>query len=210
MIDFTSLDPLIRPRSIAIIGASDDRTRIGGRPIAYMQNQNFQGTIYPVNPKRDVIQGLPAFADIASLPATPDVGLIAVAGDAAIAAVEALGQRGCKGIIMFTAGFAEMDEAGAAKQEELVKIVRRYGMRMLGPNCLGLFNAAIGFYPIFSSSFETGWPLAGRRSGHPGFPESSARRSAPRGSTRRLVHRPGPRRADRNRPGSSPWRGSLS
>jgi uncharacterized protein YfaS (alpha-2-macroglobulin family) len=59
-------------------------------------------------------------------------------------AVEALGQRGCKGIIMFTAGFAEMDEAGAAKQEELVKIVRRYGMRMLGPNCLGLFNAAIG------------------------------------------------------------------
>ena len=112
MIDFTSLDPLIRPRSIAIIGASDDRTRIGGRPIAYMQNQNFQGTIYPVNPKRDVIQGIPAFADIASLPATPDVGLIAVAGDAAIAAVEALGQRGCKGIIMFTAGFAEMDEAG--------------------------------------------------------------------------------------------------
>ena len=162
MTDFTSLDPLIRPRSIAIIGASDDRTRIGGRPIAYMQNQNFQGTIYPVNPKRDVIQGIPAFGDIASLPATPDVGLIAVAGDAAIAAVEALGQRGCKGIIMFTAGFAEMDEAGAAKQEELVKIVRRYGMRMLGPNCLGLFNAAIGFYPIFSSSFETGWPLAGR------------------------------------------------
>ena len=162
MIDFTSLDPLIRPRSIAIIGASDDRTRIGGRPIAYMQNQNFQGAIYPVNPKRDVIQGIPAFADIASLPATPDVGLIAVAGDAAMEAVEALGQRGCKGIIMFTAGFAEMDEAGAARQEELVKIVRRYGMRMLGPNCLGLFNAAIGFYPIFSSSFETGWPLAGR------------------------------------------------
>ena len=162
MIDFASLDPLVRPRSIAIIGASDDPTRIGGRPIAYMQSQNFQGTIYPVNPKRDVIQGIKAYADVASLPAVPDVGLIAVAGDAAMEAVAALGAKGCKGIIMFTAGFAEMDEAGAARQDELVRIVRSYGMRLLGPNCLGLFNAAIGFYPIFSSSFENGWPIKGR------------------------------------------------
>ena len=162
MIDFASLDPLVRPRSIAIIGASDDPTRIGGRPIAYMQSQKFQGAIYPVNPKRDVIQGIRAYPDVASLPAVPDVGLIAVAGEAAMEAVAALGARGCKGIIMFTAGFAEMDEAGAARQDELVRIVRRHGMRLLGPNCLGLFNAAIGFYPIFSSSFETGWPLPGR------------------------------------------------
>ena len=162
MNDFSSLDPLVRPRSIAIIGASDDPTRIGGRPIAYMQNQRFQGEIYPVNPKRDIIQGLRAYADVASLPAVPDVGLIAVAGDAAMAAVEQLGQRGCKGIIMFTAGFAEMDEAGAVRQDELLRIVGRHGMRLLGPNCLGLFNAAIGFYPIFSSSFENGWPLRGR------------------------------------------------
>ncbi len=162
MIDFASLDPLVRPRSIAIIGASDDPTRIGGRPIAYMKSQAFKGTIYPVNPKRDSIQDIPAFADIAALPAVPDVGLIAVAGDAAMEAVAALGARGCKGIIMFTAGFAEMDEAGAARQEELTRIVRAHGMRLLGPNCLGLFNAAIGFYPIFSSSFENGWPLAGR------------------------------------------------
>lgn len=162
MNDFASLDPLIRPRSIAIIGASDEPTRIGGRPIAYMQDQRFQGTIYPVNPKRSSIQGLPAYADVASLPAVPDVGLIAVAGDAALAAVEELGQRGCKGIIMFTAGFAEMDAAGAERQDALVRSVRRHGMRLLGPNCLGLFNADIGFYPIFSSSFETGWPLPGR------------------------------------------------
>ena len=162
LIDFSSLDPLVRPRSIAIVGASDDPTRIGGRPIAYMQDQRFQGAIYPVNPKRRTIQGITAFADVASLPVVPDVGLIAVAGDAAMDAVGQLGRLGCKGIIMFTAGFAEMDEAGAARQEELVRIVRRHGMRLLGPNCLGLFNAAIGFYPIFSSSFETGWPLPGR------------------------------------------------
>ncbi len=162
MSDFASLDPLVRPRSIAIVGASDDPTRIGGRPIAYMKAQAFRGEIYPVNPKRDSIQGLRAYADVAALPAVPDVGLIAVAGDAAMDAVAQLGACGCKGIIMFTAGFAEMDEAGAARQEQLVRVVRAHGMRMLGPNCLGLFNAAIGFYPIFSSSFETGWPLKGR------------------------------------------------
>ncbi|WP_160123353.1 acetate--CoA ligase family protein [Rhodovarius lipocyclicus] len=159
---FASLDPLIRPRSIAIVGASDDATRIGGRPIAYMKSQNFHGTILPVNPKRDVIQGIPAYADVAALPEVPDVGLIAVSGDAALTSVEALGKKGAKGVIMFTAGFAEMDEDGAKKQEELTAICRKYGMRLLGPNCLGLFNADIGFYPIFSSAFDGGWPVKGR------------------------------------------------
>ncbi|MDW8313337.1 MAG: acetate--CoA ligase family protein [Rhodovarius sp.] len=162
MTSFRSLDPLIRPGSIAVIGASDEPTRIGGRPIAYMKEQGFRGAIYPVNPRRAMVQGLPAFPDVAALPAAPDVGLIAVPGEAALQAVEELGRRGCKGIIMFTAGFAEVDEAGAGRQRELAATVRRYGMRLLGPNCLGLFNASIGFYPIFSSSFETGWPLPGR------------------------------------------------
>ena len=160
--DFTSLDAMIRPRSIAVVGASDDATRIGGRPIAYMLAQGFAGPIWPVNPKRDLVQGLPCFPDVAALPGVPDVGLIAVPGTAALAAVEALGRKGCRAVIMFTAGFAEVDEAGAGLQALLVEAARRHGMRLLGPNCLGLFNAAIGFYPIFSSSFESGWPVAGR------------------------------------------------
>lgn len=163
--DFASLDPLIRPRSLAIIGASDDRTRIGGRPIAYMQARGFDGALWPVNPKRDTVQGLPCFADVAALPGTPDVGLIAVPGAAALDAVEALGARGTKAAIMFTAGFAEVGEEGAAMQDRLVEAAKRHGMRLLGPNCLGLFNDAIGFYPIFSSSFEQGWPSPGGRIG---------------------------------------------
>lgn len=163
--DFASLDPLIRPRSLAIIGASDDRTRIGGRPIAYMQARGFHGALWPVNPKRDTVQGLPCFADVAALPGTPDVGLIAVPGAAALDAVEALGARGTKAAIMFTAGFAEVGEEGAAMQDRLVEAAKRHGMRLLGPNCLGLFNDAIGFYPIFSSSFEQGWPSPGGRIG---------------------------------------------
>ncbi|MCX8132940.1 MAG: acetate--CoA ligase family protein [Roseococcus sp.] len=160
--DFATLDPMIRPRSIAVIGASDDPTRIGGRPIAYMRARGFQGRLFPVNPKRPSVQGIPAFPDVASLPETPEVGLVAVPGEAAIEAIEALGERGTKAAIVFTAGFAEVDAKGAEAQARMVAAARRHGMRMLGPNCLGLFNDAIGFYPIFSSSFEQGWPIPGR------------------------------------------------
>lgn len=160
--DFSSLDALIRPRSIAVIGASDDATRIGGRPIAYMKERGFHGPLWPVNPKRAQVQGLDCFPDVASLPGVPDAGLIAVPGSAALEAVDALGRRGCKAAIMFTAGFAEVGDEGAAMQDRIVQTARGHGMRLLGPNCLGLFNDAIGFYPIFSSSFESGWPVPGR------------------------------------------------
>ncbi|GGJ39621.1 acetate--CoA ligase family protein [Neoroseomonas lacus] len=158
---FAALDAMIRPRSVAVIGASDDATRIGGRPIAYMMDQGFAGTILPVNPNRPTVQGLPAFASVNALTAVPDVAIVAVPGEAAVRAVADLGAKGCRAAIIFTAGFAEVDEAGAAMQERLVAAGRQHGMRILGPNCLGLFNAAVGFYPMFSTSFEQGWPIRG-------------------------------------------------
>jgi acyl-CoA synthetase (NDP forming) len=159
---FASLDPLVRPRSVAVVGASDDPTRIGGRPIAYMKAQGFQGSVWPVNPRRQRVQGLPAFASVSALPEAPDAAIVAVPVEAALDAVEELGRKGCKGVIAFTAGFAEVDEAGARAQAALVGRARAHGMRLLGPNCLGLFNAGLGYFPIFSSSFENGWPLPGR------------------------------------------------
>ena len=158
----TPLDTLLSPASVAVIGASADPTRIGGRPIAYMLAQGFQGAILPVNPNRPTIQGLTAYATVADLPTTPDTAIIAVPGEAAADAIEALGARGTRSAVVFTAGFAEVDPAGAAAQSRLVAAARRHGMRLLGPNCLGLFNARIGYYPIFSSSFEAGWPRPGR------------------------------------------------
>lgn len=159
---FASLTGLLAPRSVAIVGASDDPVRIGGRPIAYMKSQGFAGPILPVNPKRATVQGLPAYPSVAALPETPDVAIIAVPGELAIEAVDVLGARGTKGVIVFTAGFAEMDAAGEAAQERLVAAARRHNMRLIGPNCLGLFNARLGYYPIFSASVENGWPLPGR------------------------------------------------
>ena len=159
---FSSLDSLLRPGSVAVIGASADPTRIGGRPIRYMLDQKFQGLILPVNPNRAEVQGLPAYPSVAALPSVPDTALIAVPGTLAIQAIDELGARGVKSAIVFTAGFAEMDAAGAALQDRLMEAARRHSMRIVGPNCLGLFNARIGFYPIFSSSFENGWPRPGR------------------------------------------------
>ena len=160
--DFASLDALVRPRSVALIGASDEPARIGGRPIAYMKAQGFQGAIYPVNPKRGTVQGLRAYASVPDLPEAPDLGIVAVPGDLAIQSLDALGEKGCRAAIVFTAGFAEVDEAGQAAQDRLTAVAKKHGIRMLGPNCLGVFNAAIGFYGTFSASFEKGWPIPGR------------------------------------------------
>ena len=159
---FAGLTPLLAPRSVAVLGASSDATRIGGRPIAYMKAQGFPGGLYPVNPNRSEIQGLRAYPSVADLPETPDVAICAVPAALAGQAIEDLAKRGVKAVVMFTAGFAEVDEAGAAAQDALVRTARSYGMRILGPNSLGVFDSRHAYYATFSSSFDSGWPVPGR------------------------------------------------
>ena len=159
---FAGLTPLLAPRSVAVLGASSDATRIGGRPIAYMRAQNFPGALYPVNPNRTEIQGLKAYPSVAALPETPDVAIVAVPAELAAPAIQDLANRGVKAVVMFTAGFAEMDEAGAEAQAKMVASARAAGMRILGPNCLGVFDARRSYYATFSSSFDSGWPVLGR------------------------------------------------
>ncbi len=158
---FSSLTPMLAPRSVAVIGASDDKLRIGGRPISYMLQRGYQGRLMPVNPNRSTVQGLPAYASVMDLPEVPDVGIVAVPASAAVDAVEALGKRGSRAAIVFTAGFAEVGDEGAAAQAKMLAIARQYNMRLLGPNCLGAMNANINFFPIFTSAFENGWPKPG-------------------------------------------------
>jgi acyl-CoA synthetase (NDP forming) len=159
---FSGLTPLLAPSSVAVLGASSDPTRIGGRPIAYMRAQGFPGGLYPVNPNRAEIQGLKAYPSVADLPETPDVAIVAVPAELAAGSIEDLAKRGVKAVVMFTAGFAEMDEAGAAAQAQMVVTARAAGMRILGPNCLGVFDARRSYYATFSSSFDSGWPVLGR------------------------------------------------
>lgn len=127
-----------------------------------MLDQGFQGKIFPVNPNRDKVQGLRCYASVADLPIVPDTAIVALPAEHVVAAVDALGRQGVKSAIVFSSGFAEMNTAGAAVQAKMLTVARQYGMRIIGPNCLGLFNARIGFYPIFSTSFENGWPRPGR------------------------------------------------
>ena len=159
---FSSLTGMFSPHSVAELGASSEPARIGGRPIDLMRKQGFAGAIYPVNPRRDEVQGLRCYPSVADLPAVPDVAIVAVAAEIAVDAVADLAARGVKNVVMLSAGFAEVDEAGAAAQARMVGIARRAGMRLLGPNCLGLFNARLAFYATFSAAFDSGWPIPGR------------------------------------------------
>src|SRR3954452_19501201 len=124
---FAGLTPLLAPRSIAVLGASHDPTRIGGRPIAYMRAQNFPGALSPVNPNRAEVQGLKAYPSVADLPETPDVAVVAVAAEHAEKSISDLAERGVKAAVMFTAGFAEMDEAGQVVQDRMVAKARQHG-----------------------------------------------------------------------------------
>jgi acyl-CoA synthetase (NDP forming) len=159
---FAGLTPLFAPRSVAVLGASSDPTRISGRPLAYMKAQGFQGALYPINPNRAEVQGLKAYPSIADLPETPDVAIVAIAAEIAENSITELAARGVKAAVMFTAGFAEMDEAGEAAQHRMVAAARKHGMRILGPNCLGVFDSRTAYYATFSSSFDSGWPVPGR------------------------------------------------
>jgi len=147
--------------SVAIIGASDDPHRIGGRPISYMLKRSYSGQIFPVNPGRDTVQGLPCYNRIADLPITPDLAIIAVQSVHVPVALEELGQLGVKFSVVFSSGFSESGEEGTALQKEVINIATRYGMRVLGPNTMGFYDSRLGLFPIFSSSFETSWPLPG-------------------------------------------------
>lgn len=161
MTDAHPLAPLLAPRSVAIFGASNDPTRISGRSLRYYREAGFGGALYPINPTRDTVQGLAAYPDLAAVPGPVDCAVIAVPANLVLEAMEACVNKGVRGIVMFTAGFAEIGADGRALQERVTAIARANGIKLCGPNCLGLFNMRIGHTPTFSSFLEEGPTAAG-------------------------------------------------
>jgi len=159
---YDSLRPLFRPRSIAVLGASEEPGRIGGRPVQYLKDFGFEGKIYPVNPKRDTVQGLQAYASVKDIKGKIDQAIMAVPARFAVEVAEECAAKGVKSIVAFTSGFAEMNEEGLAMQQRLTDIANESGMRILGPNCLGIFSGRDGAFSTFSSSVEIGRPKEGR------------------------------------------------
>lgn len=155
------LEAALNPRSITVIGASDNPEKIGGRPIKYMLRAGYAGRLYPINPHRPEIQGLKSFPDIASLPEAPDLAIVAVAGMGAVEAVAACAERGVKVAVVVTSGFGEINEAGKRAQDEMVKTARAAGMRLVGPNTQGLANFSNGAIATFSTIISEVAPLDG-------------------------------------------------
>jgi acyl-CoA synthetase (NDP forming) len=133
-----AISRLLQPRSVAVIGASADPGKTAGRPVAYLQKHGYAGQILPVNPKADRIGGLPCYADIASLPVVPDVGIVLLGAERAHLAVRDLAARGTAAAIVLASGYTETGEEGARRQRELIEAAG--SMRILGPNTIGLVN----------------------------------------------------------------------
>jgi acyl-CoA synthetase (NDP forming) len=148
------LKAALDPRSVAVIGASDNPHKVGGRPILYMKRYGYRGKIFPVNPARKVVQDLASYASLDNLPETPELAIIAVAGDEALAAVEACAARGVKVAVVMASGFGETGETGLRAQEAMLETARAAGMRLIGPNCQGLANFATGVVANFSTIFH--------------------------------------------------------
>ena len=156
-----SLDPLLRPASVAVIGASNDPTRIGGRPIRYLRAAGFAGRIYPVNPKHEQVQGLAAFPHVAEVPEAVDLAVVAVPAPSVVDTVAACAARGMRAAVVFSAGFAETGAEGRRLQQRLGAIAAETGLRVVGPNCLGVYNSELGCFATFSTTLEDGFPAPG-------------------------------------------------
>ena len=139
-----SLKKLFYPKSIAVIGASRNRQKIGHLIFNNLVNSNFQGKIYPINPKAKKILGHKALPSILGLPSPVDLAIIVVPAKIVPLVLEEVGQSGTKTAIIISAGFAEIGLEGQKKQDQLNKIAQKYDLNFLGPNCLGIINPEIG------------------------------------------------------------------
>jgi acyl-CoA synthetase (NDP forming) len=150
------------PRSIAVIGASENPDKIGGRPLNYLRRFGFRGEVFAINPKRRETQGWPTFPSIAALPRAPDLAIIAIPGEAAVEALETCGDAGVRIAILMTSGFAESDpEAGRVAELAMAERARARGMRIVGPNSQGLANFGTGAIASFSTMFIEAPPADG-------------------------------------------------
>lgn len=146
------LDAIFRPRSVAVIGAGREATSMSGRLFRNLL-ASFQGPVYPINPKASEIAGVQSFLTILDVPDTVDLAFVVVPFRSALVAIGQCLKKPVRGLVVITAGFSETDAAGQQLQQELLKLVRAAGIRMIGPNCFGVFNTdpAVQLHGTFAS-----------------------------------------------------------
>ena len=156
-----TLERLLRPRSVAIVGASEQPNKVGGRPLTYLREQGFAGAIYPVHPHATTVQGVPAFASLTALPEVPDAVILCVPSDQIEAELERCASLGVQHVVLFASGYAEVGGEGVGRQQQLLNICRQTGMRLVGPNSIGTADFASGAVLSFASIYADHPPLDG-------------------------------------------------
>lgn len=156
----TTLDPVFRPRSIAVVGASRRKGHIGWEIMKNLIAYGFQGAVYPVNPNAETVHSIKCYKSILAIQDDVDLAFIVIPRKHVLRVVEECGIKGVKGIVVITAGYREIGEEGKREEEQLLQVVRKHGMRMVGPNCMGVINT----HPSFrvNGTFAGHEPLRGR------------------------------------------------
>lgn len=145
------LTSLFEPKSVAVIGASDRENSVGNIIYRNIVAAGYKGRLYPINPKHDTVQGVQAYKSIEEIGARVDLAVIATQARSVPAIIEQCGRSGVKNAVVITAGFAEAGHSGAALERKMVEIARSYGVRLLGPNCLGLIRPVQGLNATFAN-----------------------------------------------------------
>jgi len=154
------LDAIFKPRSVAVIGASTRRGSIGRETVRNILMAEFNGKVFPVNPKAEVILSIKAYSTVLDVPDAVDLAIIIVPKDQVKDVVRQCGEKGVKGVVVITAGFSEVGAAGKQRELAVLDVVHEYGMRMIGPNCFGVVNT----HPDVSlnATFGKTYPMQGR------------------------------------------------
>ena len=135
-----SLRPFFKPAGVAVVGASRDPESIGYRVLRHLIMNRFNGPVYPVNPHAEVVGSVPAYSAVTEVPGQVDLAVVVVPKNEVLGVVDECGKKGVRSLVIVSAGFAETGEAGRALQREVLSKARGYGMRVVGPNCLGILS----------------------------------------------------------------------
>jgi len=155
VLDIASLEAVLKPRSIAVIGASRRKLTIGNKLFHNLLHHEFTGVVYPVNPNAKVVAAVQTYPSVLDIPGEVDLAIIITPAETVPRVMEECGQKGVRGVMVISAGFGESGPEGMESQNEILETARRYGMRLVGPNCMGIVNTdpEVNMNATFSSVF---------------------------------------------------------
>jgi len=150
----SGIEYFFNPRSIAIVGASDDKRKVGGRPLAALIERGYAGKVFPINPRYQELAERPCYPSILDVPDDIHMAIVCVPAAAVLEVLEQCAAKGVRAAVIFSAGFGEVGEEGGLEQEKIQKLARESGMRLLGPNCFGIVNARNAVMATFAHELE--------------------------------------------------------